>query len=121
MINQVFFSPDGSLLFHLLDECVRIWTVARGGLQTMLEGTFAGLSRDGAICLTRQAEGTYAWRLPAGQEVPLEELTVDQFASHQRVRLEGSRGSSQFVIHDLLAAEPPRTILIADDYCESPL
>lgn len=121
MINQVFFSPDGTVLFHLLDERVQIWTVVRGERQGSLAGTFVGLSHDGTICLTSQAGGTYAWQLPQRYEVPLEELTVDQFAYHQRVRLVASRGSSQFVIHDLLASAPPKTIQVSDDYCESPL
>jgi hypothetical protein len=51
----------------------------------------------------------------------LTDLASDQFADHQRLRLDARRGSRSFTVHDLFVPDQPNTITFFDEYIESPL
>lgn len=119
--HRIIFSPDGVWLFHERPDRLLIWHVSSGRLQDTVPGCFVGLSLDGTVCLTWLGSEAQAWYLPSGRMLALTDLTTDQFASHQRLRLDAQRGSRSLAVHDLFAPNQPNTITFFDEYIESPL
>jgi WD40 repeat protein len=83
---DLIFTSEGTTLFQVSASCVNVWDINRGQLRYICPGSLIGIARSNETFLTRPAKNIFkAWETATGRELPLDSITPESYAFHQRV------------------------------------
>lgn len=135
MIKKLFFTPDGSTLFHSSAHMTAAWDVTTCRLRSTCPGALVGFSQNGETFLTRLINRQLAWesgRIPGpgvvtgseptfgawesqtGKKLPLQQVDPAGYPLHQRTSILADFSNLVLQVYDILEQRPPHIIYLPE-------